>query len=117
MLTASELHDADLSGLAVADHGSQDLAALQKGLAQGHVGALAYEQHLTEFNGGAWLGIELFDAEKTVLRDSILLSAGGDDCVHSDYGNGMGAEEGRAFYWRTPGGSNDRFSSLHGHLA
>jgi hypothetical protein len=29
----------------------------------------------------------------------------------------MGTEEGRAFYWRTPGGSNGCFSSLHGHLA
>ena len=28
----------------------------------------------------------------------------------------MGAEEGRAFYWRTPGGSNGCFSSLHQHL-
>src|SRR5712675_820932 len=29
----------------------------------------------------------------------------------------MGVEEGRAFYWRTPVGSNDCFCSLHGHLA
>ena len=28
----------------------------------------------------------------------------------------MGAEEGRAFYWRTPGGSNGCFSSAHQHL-
>jgi hypothetical protein len=28
----------------------------------------------------------------------------------------MGAEEGRAFYWRTPGGSNGCFSSLYQHL-
>jgi hypothetical protein len=28
----------------------------------------------------------------------------------------MGAEEGRAFYWRTPGGSNGCFSSHHQHL-
>jgi hypothetical protein len=29
----------------------------------------------------------------------------------------MGPKEGRAFYWRTPGGSNDEFFSLHEHLA
>jgi hypothetical protein len=29
----------------------------------------------------------------------------------------MGAEEGRAFYWRIPARSNDRFSSLGEHLA
>jgi hypothetical protein len=28
----------------------------------------------------------------------------------------MGAEEGRAFYWRTPCGSNGCFSSFHQHL-
>jgi hypothetical protein len=28
----------------------------------------------------------------------------------------MGAEEGRAFYWRTPGGSNGSFSSFHQYL-
>ena len=73
-----------LARLAVADHGRDDLAALQQGLAQLHVGALTYEQHLTEFDGCARLGIELLDAEKAVLGDTILLSAGGDDCVHSD---------------------------------
>jgi hypothetical protein len=29
----------------------------------------------------------------------------------------MGAEEGRAFYWWTPCGSNGRFSSFHQYLA
>lgn len=29
----------------------------------------------------------------------------------------MGTQEGRAFYWRTPGRSNDSFSSLDEHLA
>jgi hypothetical protein len=28
----------------------------------------------------------------------------------------MGAEEGRAFYWRTPRGSNDCFSCFHQYL-
>jgi hypothetical protein len=29
----------------------------------------------------------------------------------------MGSKEGRAFYWRGPGGSNVLFLSLHQHLA
>src|ERR1700742_1473437 len=90
MLAAAELDDADLGALAVADHGRDDLAALQEGLAQLHVGALTYEQHLTEFHGGARLGIELLDSEKAVFGDTILLSAGGDDCVHRVLGDWNG---------------------------
>src|SRR4030088_3773532 len=36
VLAAAELHDAHLGALAVANYGGDDLAALQKGLAQGH---------------------------------------------------------------------------------
>src|SRR3569833_168625 len=84
VLAASEFNDADLGGLAVADHGSHNLATLQKRLAQLDVGALAYEQHFAEIHGCARLGIQLLYTEKSVLGDTILLSAGGDDCVHSD---------------------------------
>src|SRR3979490_1980920 len=84
VLAAAELHDAHLGALALANHGGEPLAALQKGLAQGHIGSLAYQQHFAEFDGRARLGIELFDAKDTVLGDPILLSAGGNDCVHSN---------------------------------
>src|SRR6186713_2587790 len=83
VLAAAELDDADLGGLAMANHGGHNLAALQQGLTQLDVGALADQQHFTEFHGGARLGIQLLYSEKAVLGDTILLSAGGDDCVHN----------------------------------
>src|SRR5882724_3043943 len=84
VLTAAELHHAHLGALTVANHGGHDLAALQEGLAQGHIGTLPYQQHFAELDGCARLSVELLDAKDTVFRDPILLSAGGDDCVHSD---------------------------------
>src|SRR5262249_24959301 len=67
MLAALEFHDADLRAPAVPDHSGGDLPALQEGLAQGHIGTLAHQEHLAELNGRTWLGVELFDAEKAVL--------------------------------------------------
>src|SRR5690348_6935107 len=105
VLTPPEFHDGYLGALAVANHGGDDLAPREQRLAELHVGALAHEQHLAELDRGAGLRVELLDAQHAVFGDAILLSAGGDHCVHRFEGNG-GLEKGRAFYWRPPGGSN-----------
>src|SRR5260370_16009275 len=65
VLTAAELHDAHLGALAVADHGGEDLSTLQKGLAQGHIGPLAYQQHFVELDRCARLRIEPFGPQDT----------------------------------------------------
>src|SRR5689334_5807472 len=93
VLAAPELDDAHLGALAMPYHRCDDLAALQEGLAQGHIGALAHQQHLTEFHGGARLGIELFDAENAVFCDPVLFTTCGDDCVHIDSTRGWGPKK------------------------
>src|SRR5579885_135212 len=82
MLAASELHHGYLGALAVANHGGDHFAPRNQRVAELHVGAFAHEQYLAELDRGAGLGVELLDAQHTVFADAILLSAGGDHCVH-----------------------------------
>src|SRR6185437_5529932 len=105
VLAPPELHDRYLGALAMANHGGEHLAPGNHRTAELHVGALTDQQYLAELHRGAGLRVELLDAQHAVFGDAILLSAGGDDCVHRLEGNG-GLEKGRAFYWRPPGGSN-----------
>src|SRR5882757_9660829 len=80
--TALELHDGDLRALAVTYDSADDLATLQQRRAELDVGALANEQHLAEFDGCACFAFQLLDAQHVVFGDTILFTAGGDDCVH-----------------------------------
>src|SRR6185436_13237827 len=82
VLATAEFHDGDLVTLAVANHGGDDLAALQERRTDLHIRALAEEQHLAEFDSGTRLGVELLDAQGGVLRDPVLLATGGDNGVH-----------------------------------
>src|SRR5579885_1351665 len=82
MLPPPEFHDRYLGALAVANHGGHHLAPREQRIAELHVGALADEQYLAELDRGAGLRVELLDAQHAVFGDAILLSAGGDDCVH-----------------------------------
>src|SRR5581483_108104 len=105
MLASPELHHRYLGALAVANHGGHHFASRDQRIAQLHTGALADEQDLAELDRGTGLGVELLDTQHAVFGDAILLSAGGDHCVHRLEANG-GLKKGRAFYWRPSGGSN-----------
>ncbi len=85
VLAPAELHDRYLLALAVADDRGGHLAALEQRGAQLHVGAVAHEQHLAELDRGAWLGIQLLDAQRGVFGNPVLLTTGGDDRVHEGY--------------------------------
>ena len=58
------------------------LPPFRRGSPRVDVGALAYQQHLAELDGGAGFAFELLDAQHVVFGDTILLTARGDDCVH-----------------------------------
>src|SRR5262245_41858203 len=85
VLAAAEFDDRHLLALAVANDRGDDLAALEQRGAELHIGAIAHEQDLTELHRGAWLGIQLFDAQRGVLGNPVLLTTGGDDRVHEGY--------------------------------
>src|SRR6185437_5444348 len=82
VLTPPELHHRYLGALAVANHGGDHFAARDQRIAELHTGALADQQDLAELDRGASLSVELLDTQHAVLGDAILLSAGGDHCVH-----------------------------------
>src|SRR6185503_10796596 len=82
VLAPAELHDADLLALAVPDDGGDDLMALQEGRAELHIRPCAHEQDFAKLDRGAWLGVQLFDAQRGVFRDPVLFTTGGDDRVH-----------------------------------
>ena len=93
---ALEFHHRHLAALAVADHGGGDLAARNERLAELDLGPLPDEQHLVELDRGARLGIQFLDAQHPVLGHAILLSTGGDHCVHKLESRVL--TKGRAFY-------------------
>jgi hypothetical protein len=83
----------------VTNDGRGDLAALQKRGADLYILALANEEHLAEFDRCTRLRIELLDTKDTVLRDTILFTARGDDRIHGGILKRKGRKpKGRAFY-------------------
>src|SRR5690625_1335093 len=82
VLAALELEDADFFAAPVADHFGGHLAAFHNGCANAYIVALADHQHLVDFNGGAFIGVELLDAQNVALGSPVLLAAGGKYRVH-----------------------------------
>src|SRR5687767_3270265 len=82
MLAAPELGDLDLVGLAVRLHGRRDAGARDIGRADGHVGALADQEDLVEFDGRTRVGVEFLDPHDGALAHPVLFSPGGNDGVH-----------------------------------
>src|ERR1700722_15599618 len=80
--TALELDDRDLGAFAMAYDSADDLAAFEERGAELHVSAFADEQDFAELDGRAGFAFQLLDAQHVVFGDTILFTAGGDDCVH-----------------------------------
>src|SRR6185312_7483879 len=82
VLAPAELDHRYLGALAVANHGGDHFAPHDQRITELDAGTLADEQDLAELDRGAGLGVELLDTQHAVFGDAILLSAGGDHCVH-----------------------------------
>jgi len=83
VFAAAKFDDGDLLRFAVTNHCGRDLATAQERGADLDVRTFTHEQNLAELDGGARLGIELFDAKRAVLGHSILFAAGGDNRIHA----------------------------------
>src|SRR6202045_5520452 len=82
MLAAAELDNTNLVTLAVSLDRGDALGRTHVGCADGHRGSGADQQHLIEFDAGALVCVELFDAHHRTFLNAVLFTARGNHGIH-----------------------------------
>ena len=97
------LEDEDLVGARLLEDGSLDRGLLDEGCADGGgLALLADHHHVAQFHAFSGLTGQLFHADHVVLGDTVLFSAGLDDCEHCSFPKRLMAKKKPKTLWRKP---------------